>query len=76
MFPRNDSLLDLGGSLLSGEFPLQGSTNAIQIISGYGYTKDYPVERYFRHARLARIGEGTSEIRHLVIARRLPGKLQ
>jgi alkylation response protein AidB-like acyl-CoA dehydrogenase len=54
--------------------PPQGSTNAIQFIGGYGYTKDYPVVRYFRHARLTRIGEGTSEIRRLVIARRPLGK--
>jgi alkylation response protein AidB-like acyl-CoA dehydrogenase len=76
VLPSNDGLLDLGGSLLSGEFPLQGATNAIQFIGGYGYTKDYPVERYFHHARLARIGEGTGEIRRLVIPRHLPGKLQ
>lgn len=44
---------------------------AIQIHGGYGYTTEYPVERYYRDVRLAEIGEGTSEIQRLVIARRL-----
>src|SRR5690606_10400176 len=44
---------------------------AIQVLGGYGYTKDYPVERYWRDARLTRIGEGTDEIQHLIIAREL-----
>jgi alkylation response protein AidB-like acyl-CoA dehydrogenase len=44
---------------------------AIQVLGGYGYTKEYPVERYWRDARLTRIGEGTDEIQHLIIAREL-----
>lgn len=44
---------------------------AIQVLGGYGYTKDYPVERYWRDARLTRIGEGTDEVQHLIIARDL-----
>ncbi len=44
---------------------------AIQVLGGYGYTKEYPVERYWRDARLTRIGEGTDEIQHLIIARDL-----
>jgi len=42
---------------------------AIQVLGGNGYMKDYPVERYWRDARLTRIGEGTDEIQHLIIAR-------
>lgn len=45
--------------------------NAIQIHGGYGYSSDYPVERIYRDARLMTIGEGTSEIQRLVIARGL-----
>jgi butyryl-CoA dehydrogenase len=45
--------------------------NAIQIHGGYGYTRDYPVERYYRDNRLTSIGEGTNEIQRLVIARQL-----
>ena len=43
----------------------------MRIHGGYGYTKDYPVERYYRDAPLMIIGEGTNEIQRLVIARRL-----
>lgn len=46
-------------------------TKAIQVHGGYGYTKDYPVERAFRDIKLCQIGEGTSEIQRLVIARSL-----
>jgi len=45
------------------------STQAVQIHGGYGYTKDYPVEKFFRDAKLLTIGEGTSEVQRLVIAR-------
>jgi alkylation response protein AidB-like acyl-CoA dehydrogenase len=45
------------------------TTKAVQILGGAGYCKDYPVERYFRDAKLTEIGEGTSEIQRLVIAR-------
>jgi len=44
---------------------------AIQVHGGYGYVKDYPVERYYRDARVMEIYEGTSEIQRLVIARSL-----
>jgi len=50
-------------------------SDAIQILGGYGYTKDFPVERFFRDAKLLEIGEGTSQIQRLVIAREILGKL-
>ncbi len=50
---------------------MKAATLAIQIHGGYGYTKDYPVERYFRDAKLCEIGEGTTEIQKIVIAREL-----
>jgi len=49
--------------------------NAVQIHGGYGYTKEFPVERYFRDAKLLEIGEGTSQIQRLIIARELLGRL-
>jgi butyryl-CoA dehydrogenase len=57
--------------LFAGETAMRATTKAIQIHGGYGYMKDYPVERYFRDAKLTEIGEGTSEIQRLVIAREL-----
>ncbi len=57
--------------LYASEVAMRATTKAIQIHGGYGYMKDYPVERYFRDAKLTEIGEGTSEIQRLVIAREL-----
>jgi alkylation response protein AidB-like acyl-CoA dehydrogenase len=57
------------GKLFASEAAMRATGKAIQILGGYGYTRDYPVERYFRDAKLCEIGEGTSEIQRLVIAR-------
>ncbi|UCF78466.1 MAG: acyl-CoA dehydrogenase [Candidatus Eiseniibacteriota bacterium] len=57
--------------LYASEVAMRATTKAVQIHGGYGYMKDYPVERYFRDAKLTEIGEGTSEIQRLVIAREL-----
>ncbi|MCS7035048.1 MAG: acyl-CoA dehydrogenase family protein [Saprospiraceae bacterium] len=53
----------------ASEISVQISTDAVQIHGGYGYTKDFPVEKYYRDSKLCTIGEGTSEIQKLVIAR-------
>ncbi len=53
----------------SSEAAVKISTDAVQIFGGYGYTKDYPVEKFYRDSKLCTIGEGTSEIQKLVIAR-------
>jgi alkylation response protein AidB-like acyl-CoA dehydrogenase len=53
----------------ASEIAVQVSTDAVQVFGGYGYTKDFPVEKYYRDAKLCTIGEGTSEIQKLVIAR-------
>jgi alkylation response protein AidB-like acyl-CoA dehydrogenase len=45
----------------------------VQVLGGYGYTKDFPVERFYRDAKLCTIGEGTSEIQKLVIAKQIIG---
>jgi alkylation response protein AidB-like acyl-CoA dehydrogenase len=57
--------------LFASETAVKAALEAIQIFGGYGYTKEYPVERYLRDAKLMEIGEGTSEIQRLVIARQL-----
>jgi alkylation response protein AidB-like acyl-CoA dehydrogenase len=53
----------------ASEVCVQVSTDAVQIFGGYGYTKDFPVEKYYRDSKLCTIGEGTSEIQKLVISR-------
>ena len=53
----------------SSEISVEISTDAVQIFGGYGYTKDFPVEKFYRDSKLCTIGEGTSEIQKLVIAR-------
>lgn len=53
----------------ASEMAVRCATEAVQIFGGYGYTKDFPVEKYYRDAKLCTIGEGTSEIQKLVIAR-------
>jgi alkylation response protein AidB-like acyl-CoA dehydrogenase len=57
--------------LYASEVAARVTTKAVQIHGGYGYIKDYPVERYFRDARLCEIGEGTSEVHRMIIAKRL-----
>ena len=53
------------------EVAVMASTEAVQIFGGYGYTKDFPVEKFYRDSKLCTIGEGTSEIQKLVIAREI-----
>ena len=60
--------------LFSSEAAMWVATKAVQVHGGYGYIKDYPVERMFRDAKLCEIGEGASEIQRLVIARELLGR--
>jgi len=55
----------------ASEISVQIATDAVQIFGGYGYTKDFPVEKYYRDSKLCTIGEGTSEIQKLVIAREI-----
>lgn len=57
--------------LFASRTAVETSTEAIQVFGGYGYTKDYPVERYFRDAKITEIYEGTSEIQRLVISKHL-----
>jgi alkylation response protein AidB-like acyl-CoA dehydrogenase len=53
----------------ASEVAVRNSTEAVQIFGGYGYTKDFPVEKFYRDSKLCTIGEGTSEIQKLVISR-------
>jgi len=55
----------------ASEVAVKCATEAVQIFGGYGYTKDFPVEKFYRDSKLCTIGEGTSEIQKLVIAREI-----
>ena len=59
--------------LFASEMARRQTAEAIQIFGGYGYTKEFPVERYYRDAKITEIYEGTSEIQRLVIARSILG---
>src|SRR5437870_3704020 len=61
--------------LFASELAMRATTKAVQLHGGYGYTTDYPVERMMRDAKICEIGEGTSEIQRIVIARQLLGDL-
>jgi acyl-CoA dehydrogenase len=75
---RGDDDLTLYSSmakLKAGDVAMRVTTDAVQLHGGYGYTKDYPVERFMRDAKITQIYEGTQEIQRLVIARQLLGRL-
>jgi len=57
--------------LFASEAAVEIANEAVQIHGGYGFIKDYPVEKFYRDVKLCTIGEGTSEIQRLVIARQL-----
>ena len=61
------------GKLFASEVAMRATNAAVQIHGGYGYITEYRVERYLRDAKLTEIGEGTSQIQRLVIARNLLG---
>jgi len=69
-FTRESSM----AKLYAGEAAVRVANEAVQIHGGYGFTKDYPAEKFYRDVKLCTIGEGTSEIQRLVIARQLLGK--
>jgi alkylation response protein AidB-like acyl-CoA dehydrogenase len=60
--------------LFASETAMRSATEAIQVFGGYGYIKEYPVERYFRDAKVLTIGEGTSEIQKIIISREITNK--
>jgi len=77
---RAAQLADLGqpfrreasmAKLYASEAAARATARAVQIHGGYGFTKDYAVERYYRDVKLTEIGEGTSEIQRIIIAKSL-----
>jgi alkylation response protein AidB-like acyl-CoA dehydrogenase len=69
-FTRESSM----AKLYASEVAVRVANEAVQIFGGYGFIKDYPAEKFYRDVKLCTIGEGTSEIQRLVIARQLLGK--
>jgi alkylation response protein AidB-like acyl-CoA dehydrogenase len=67
----SDRMKSSVAKLFASEIATKAALNAIQIHGGYGYTKDVPVERYMRDAKLCEIGEGSSQIQRIIIAREL-----
>ena len=61
--------------LFCSELAMRATTKAVQVFGGYGYTTDYPVERMMRDAKVCEIGEGTSEVQRMVIARAILGEV-
>jgi alkylation response protein AidB-like acyl-CoA dehydrogenase len=68
---RRTTLEAAMAKLYSSEIAVRAAEDGVQIHGGYGFVKDYPAEKYFRDVKLTTIGEGTSEIQRLVIARHL-----
>lgn len=71
---RMDTKLCSMAKLYASEMAVRAAGEAVQVHGGYGFIKDYPAEKYYRDVKLCTIGEGTSEIQRLVIARHLLGK--
>ena len=57
--------------LFATDMAMRVTTDAVQVLGGYGYVEDYPVERYMREAKVLQIVEGTNQIQRMVIARHL-----
>ena len=71
---KPDSIVSSYAKAYSADAAMRVSTDAVQIFGGYGYTKEYPVEKLMRDAKLLQIYEGTSQIQRIVIARNLLGR--
>jgi alkylation response protein AidB-like acyl-CoA dehydrogenase len=71
---RPHTLEGAQAKLFASEMARRQTAEAIQVLGGYGYTKEFPLERYYRDAKITEIYEGTSEIQRLVIARQILGE--
>ena len=68
---KNVTQIGAMAKLFASEVCVKVANNAVQVHGGYGFIKDFPVEKFFRDSKLCTIGEGTSEIQKLVISRNL-----
>jgi isovaleryl-CoA dehydrogenase len=74
MLGKEASMMAAKAKLQSAQMATQVALDAIQILGGYGYTREFPVERYMRDAKLMEIGAGTNEIQRVIIARQMLGE--
>ncbi len=65
------SMLGAMAKCFASDVAMQVTTDAVQLLGGYGYTKEFPVERMMRDAKITQIYEGTNQIQRIVIAKRL-----
>ena len=68
-----DSVISAYAKVFGADSAMEATTDAVQVFGGYGYTKEYPVEKLMRDAKLLQIYEGTSQIQRMVIAKNLLG---
>ena len=68
---KNVSRMAAMSKLFASDMAMKVTTDALQIFGGYGYIKDYPIEKYMRDAKITQIYEGTNQIQRIVIARNL-----
>jgi len=73
---KADPALSSAAKLFASEVAIKVTYEAVQIFGGYGFSKEYDVERYYRDARVGTIYEGTSEVQRMIIARRIIGKMR
>ena len=73
---ENDTAMEASiAKCLASDTAMKVATDAVQVLGGYGYTRDFPVERYMRDAKVTQIYEGTNQIQRMIIAQQLIGKL-
>jgi alkylation response protein AidB-like acyl-CoA dehydrogenase len=65
-------LVESAAKCFATDVAMKVTTDAVQVLGGYGYVSDYPVERMMRDAKLTQIYEGTNQVQRIVIARNLP----
>jgi isovaleryl-CoA dehydrogenase len=75
MTGKDASMMAAKAKLQSAQMATQVGLDAIQILGGYGYTREFPVERQMRDAKLIEIGAGTNEILRVIIARQMLGEI-
>ena len=73
---KPDPALSSAAKLFASEAAIRVTYEAVQIFGGYGFSKEYDIERYYRDARVGTIYEGTSEVQRMVISRRLMGRIK